>query len=143
MANFGGKPSISPKNWPLRFIIFTCFLSGSIVWIHYRASMTSELAARKTSMPFDSLETLLTSSYELIVKKGGNSESTFRSSPKNSDLYKLNEQKVSEFLPTDEALRKINGTDRPLAFYYALETILDFKEYKCKVRSKHRWYYCG
>ena len=80
-----------------------------------------------------SLEGLLTSDYSLIVKKGGNSESAFTSANPDNIFGKLNSQKVSEFMPTDEAVVKLNSSDKPLAFYYAVETILNFKEFKCHV----------
>ena len=79
------------------------------------------------------LEGLLTSDYSLIVKKGGNSESAFTSANPDNIFGKLNSQKVSDFLPTAEAVVKLNGSDNPLAFYYAIETILNFKEFKCHV----------
>ena len=84
-------------------------------------------------MPFDSLESLLSSDFSLIVKKGGNSQATFTAAQPDSIFDQLNRAKVKEFLPTDQGLDKINASQNNLAFYYALESILDFTEYKCQV----------
>ena len=63
-ANFGGKPSSQPKATAHQIIVFICLLAGSITWIAYRASLTSELSVVKIEKPFDSLESLLTSNYK-------------------------------------------------------------------------------
>ena len=63
-ANFGGKPSTQPKATANQIIVFICLLSGSITWIAYRASLTSELSVVNIEKPFDSLESLLTSNYK-------------------------------------------------------------------------------
>ena len=45
-ANFGGKPSfaLAHKSVTLQIILFTCLLVGSVIWMAYRASLTSELS---------------------------------------------------------------------------------------------------
>ena len=63
-ANFGGKPSFVHKSFTLQIILFTCLLVGSIIWMAYRGSLTSELSVRRVSKPFDSLESLLESDYK-------------------------------------------------------------------------------
>ena len=63
-ANFGGKPSFVHKSFTLQIILFVCLLVGSIIWIGYRASLTSKLSVRRVTMPFNSLETLLESDYK-------------------------------------------------------------------------------
>ena len=63
-ANFGGKPSFVHKSFTLQIILFTCLLVGSVIWMAYRASLTSELSVRRVSKPFDSLESLLESDYK-------------------------------------------------------------------------------
>ena len=65
-ANFGGKPSfaLADKSVTLQIILFTCLLVGSVIWMAYRASLTSELSVRRVSKPFDSLESLLESDYK-------------------------------------------------------------------------------
>ena len=63
-ANFGGKPSSQYKATAHQIIVFICLLAGSITWIAYRASLTSELSVVKIEKPFDSLESLLTCNYK-------------------------------------------------------------------------------
>ena len=43
-ANAGGKPSFVSKNVSHRIVLFTCLFIGAIVWIAYRASLTSKLS---------------------------------------------------------------------------------------------------
>ncbi len=63
-ANFGRRPSDAYKKSLFnRILVSTCLLTGVVVWIAYRASMTSELADVKLKFPFDSLETLLSSDF--------------------------------------------------------------------------------
>jgi hypothetical protein len=66
MANFGGKPSLS--EWGTiqssRFVIFTSLLTGTVVWISYRAFLTSELSTAKTKFPFTDLESLSKTDYK-------------------------------------------------------------------------------
>ena len=50
-------------NWPGRISILTYLLAGSVVWISFRASMTSNLSVRIRKKPFNSLETFLQSDY--------------------------------------------------------------------------------
>ena len=65
-ANFGGKPPfvLARKNFTLQIILFTCLLVGSVIWMAYRGSLTSELSVIRVSKPFDSLESLLESDYK-------------------------------------------------------------------------------
>ena len=63
-ANVGGKPSSVHKNKTYQIIVFNCLLTGSLVWMGYRASLTSELSNIILKFPFNSLETLLTSDYK-------------------------------------------------------------------------------
>ena len=62
-ANFGGKPGSIIKNNAYQIVIFSCLLVGSIFWMAYRASLTSELAVVNLKLPFDDLESLLVSDY--------------------------------------------------------------------------------
>ena len=62
-ANFGGKPGTIISNNAYQIVIFSCLLVGSIFWMAYRASLTSELAVVKFKLPFDDLESLLVSDY--------------------------------------------------------------------------------
>ena len=63
-SNFGGKPASVHKNNSYQIAVFVCLLAGSIVWIFYRAFLTSELSIIKLKQPFDDLESLLASDYK-------------------------------------------------------------------------------
>ena len=65
-SNFGGKPSSVHKNNSYQIAVFVCLLSGSIVWIFYRAFLTPELSIIKLKQPFNDLESLLASDYRYI-----------------------------------------------------------------------------
>ena len=62
-ANAGGKPSKLQKNTVHRIVLFDCLLVGSVIWMAYRASFTSELSVRKLILPFNDLESLSKTSY--------------------------------------------------------------------------------
>ena len=63
-ANVGGKPSKIQKNATHQILLFVCLLVGSIIWMAYRASFTTELSVRKLSLPFNDLESLSKSDYK-------------------------------------------------------------------------------
>ena len=63
-ANLGGKPSSSPKSATHRITLFICLLGGSVIWMAYRASFTSELSVVKLDLPFNDLESLSTTNYK-------------------------------------------------------------------------------
>jgi hypothetical protein len=62
-ANAGGKPSKLQKNTVHRIVLFDCLLVGSVIWMAYRASFTSELSVTKLKLPFKDLESLSKTSY--------------------------------------------------------------------------------
>ncbi len=66
MINFGGKPKDLSKRPGTqdKIVLVSCLLTGSIVWMCYRASMTSELSAAKIKKPFVDLETLVDTDYK-------------------------------------------------------------------------------
>ena len=63
-ANAGGKPSKLQKNTIHQIVLFDCLLVGSVIWIAYRASFTSELAVTKLKLPFNDLESLSKTDYK-------------------------------------------------------------------------------
>ena len=63
-SNFGGKPALVHKNNSYQIAVFVCLLAGSVVWIFYRAFLTSELSIIKFKQPFNDLESFLASDYE-------------------------------------------------------------------------------
>ena len=63
-SNVGGKPNNILKHSTYQILLFTCLLVGSVVWMAYRASFTSELSVRKLKLPFNNLEGVLKSDYK-------------------------------------------------------------------------------
>ena len=63
-ANAGGKPSKIEKNTTYQIVLFHCLLVGSVIWMAYRASFTSELSVTKLILPFHDLESLSKSNYK-------------------------------------------------------------------------------
>ena len=49
---------------PLRILLFAAFLASNVVFMHYRASLTSELVTRAPAMPFITLEDLYFSDFQ-------------------------------------------------------------------------------
>jgi len=48
----------------LRALFLFVFLSGNLVFMCYRASLTAELSVKRNSHPFDTLDELLNSNYK-------------------------------------------------------------------------------
>ncbi len=67
-SNLGGPPPPIPgdKKTPLRVALFSIFFVANIVFMCYRASLTSELSTRQPKMPFITLEDLLGSDYQYV-----------------------------------------------------------------------------
>ena len=63
-ANAGGKPSKLQKNTIHQIVLFDCLLVGSVIWMAYRASFTSELSVTKLKLPFNDLESLSKTDYK-------------------------------------------------------------------------------
>jgi hypothetical protein len=66
MTNFGGKPGPTKLDYiqAYRVAIFAGLICGSVLWISYRAFLTSELAVLKKVFPFNDLESLATTDYK-------------------------------------------------------------------------------
>ena len=62
---FGGRSSEAPpgSRWGARFLFLSIFLTGNVVFIAYRGSITSELAILSLKLPFETLGQLLNSDY--------------------------------------------------------------------------------
>ena len=63
-ANIGGKPSSTQKNSAHRTVLFTCLSIGVIIWMAFRASMTSVLSVNRLKLPFHDFESLHTSNFK-------------------------------------------------------------------------------
>ncbi len=60
-ANFSGKPKgpMANKKEAFKIVILTCLLAGTVIWMQYRASMTSDLSIVRVKYPFTSLAGIL------------------------------------------------------------------------------------
>ena len=63
-SNFGGKPASVHTINSYQIVVSICLLAGSIVWMSYRAFLTSELSIIKLKQPFNDLESFLESDYK-------------------------------------------------------------------------------
>ena len=88
-------------------------------------------------MPFDSLETLLNSDYTLAIREKGFSFYTFTQSQPGTIFNQLLNTKVTDYLSPLEGMRHVNENNKA-AYYYSLESLLGYKEFKCQVTSKTR-----
>ena len=69
MSNFGGRhpPSSADNIGSYKTLLWTSLLSGLIIWMFYRAELTSELADQNTVHPFHDLESLSESGYKYVI----------------------------------------------------------------------------
>ncbi len=69
VSNFGAAPPRkSHEATPhLGCFLFSIFVATNVVWMAYRASLTSELSVREIKMPFITLEELLESDYKCVI----------------------------------------------------------------------------
>merc|ERR1712062_266953 len=56
-------------NQSYKIIIFTSLLSGTIIWLCYRACLTGELSIVNQIFPFHDLESLSTTDWKLMANK--------------------------------------------------------------------------
>ncbi len=65
-SNLGGQPPAmrGDKVFSFRAMLFAIFFVANIVFMCYRASLTSELSNRKVRMPFYDLEGVLHSDFQ-------------------------------------------------------------------------------
>ncbi len=66
---FGRVPTLhtSRRKRAVRFLLLAAFLSGTIVFMSYRASLTAELSVKRTVVPFNNMEELLQTDYRYKV----------------------------------------------------------------------------
>ena len=63
-AYFGKKFHIEHRTDQIKPLLFGFAICSTVVWISYRASLTSKLSIRDTKLPFTSLEELLETDYK-------------------------------------------------------------------------------
>ncbi len=165
-ANFGGKPKSAnlDKVMSTRIIVSTCLLTGTVLWIGYRASVTSELFVKKINYPFDSLESLLESGFTYVSywlntnkiimntpmvisvysrlgtnERGSVTEQLFASSKKGSIYWKLYNRAMhsnKSFTRPNVGLGHVVDTTS-FAYIEDIQLILAQSQYDCKVSSCH------
>ncbi len=57
------KDQVNQEEHATRLLLLIAFLTGNIVFMSYRASLTAELSARRRSLPFETLEELIQSDF--------------------------------------------------------------------------------
>ena len=136
-ANFGGSSNQVHQNSSSRIVTFTCLFIGSLIWMVYRASVTSVLSTVKIRLPFTDLESLYRSDYELIAPprsyaisqlfvKGGEDSIYGR-------LYK-NNMKSPSFYPLNEGIDYI--IRKPKSALISLgDPIRFYRNHHCEVSS--------
>ena len=110
---FGRKPTPIQfeTRFPLRVLLFSIFLAGNVIFMSYRASLTSELSVRDSLMPFTNLEGLLATDFDLVIKSSGFTANQFTSSRNGSIFRKLHNKLVSPnpdraMIPTEKEMLK-------------------------------------
>ncbi len=68
---FGRGPTsnIDNKRGTIRALLFLVFLTGNIVCLSYKASLTAKLSVRRRSLPFESIEELIKSDFRYKPKE--------------------------------------------------------------------------
>ena len=64
----GSRP---PSTGHFRVLAFTVFFVGNVVFMGYRASLTSALSVRKLVLPFDDLAQFADSDYSIVLEANG------------------------------------------------------------------------
>ncbi len=84
---------LGPFNFLPRFFVFSVLLTGNLVFMSYRAAITSDLAVWSIKMPFSSLSALLETEYRLKTLSGGLMQNYFENSAQGTilnDVYLTN-----------------------------------------------------
>jgi hypothetical protein len=137
MANFGGKPVPSKFDTiqSYRFVIFTSLLAGTVVWISYRASLTSELSAAKKKLPFNDLESLSNTDYRLTTLQAGTAYHVLFNKASPGSIYqrlRKNNMNSDSFITASEGFESLLVNPKETRFIFFQQTLVTNK-YKCKV----------
>eukprot|EP00094_Tigriopus_californicus_P003818 TCALIF_03674-PA protein Name:"Similar to GRIN2D Glutamate receptor ionotropic, NMDA 2D (Homo sapiens)" AED:0.45 eAED:0.49 QI:0/0/0/0.66/1/1/3/0/636 len=140
---FGRKPpeegeSRIRQKTTSQILIFTIFLAGNIVFMSYKASLTSELSSRIKRIPFDSLEGLVETNYKVTTNKGGglmiDSFARAEEGTALNQIYrKFFEDQLDQLYP-DIKTGLENLVKNPYeAFFNVIESVLGYKDYQCSI----------
>ena len=158
MANFNKAPGKAPKKSLEKYLVFICCMIGTLIWICYRASLTSKLSARFETWPFTSLQDFPQSGYKyskslfrkvnvnkmciyrLNAPRRGNSLAEQFASSRTGSIYrKVYDESMddSSFMPKKEGLAYLLAKPKQ-AYYILLQNALGFPEFHCKVFKKSK-----
>ena len=126
-TTFGGI--FQSRNDPHRstlFVQYFCF--GIVVWITYRASLTSQLSVNIKHAPFEAPEEVLDTNFLLLTARQENSLGHFflNAEPRSveHDLLRSNMDLKYSFVGSDRALHTLKNSRKPMAVYHYEEEIL-------------------
>ena len=79
IANFGGKPANTSLDLKpsYRLTVFVSLLSGAVIWITYRSSLTAELSDVSKKYPFYDIKGLLKSDWRYVLIIVGSNPSSW------------------------------------------------------------------
>ena len=125
-SNFGGNFLKNQESGVQKVTIFVYhFFHGIIIWIFFRATLTSELSSLKLKKPFHDLESLLSTNYLLMTDSPDNDLSIpfMYSSPGSieSQVAHHNMDPTQSFLPLDKALKHLFERPNRALYFYEFE----------------------
>ena len=130
-----GYNSLSSHKQQVKIAVFMFLISGSLIWLHYGAFIYAKLSFDRHDLPFDSLETLLTSDYEVNLRRGGLFHDRFIGADPSTIKGKLYQSKINpkgENRRTSEDLKHLLDNEKQAyMFYYG--SVKSHEEFKCKV----------
>ncbi len=140
VVNVGGKPKnqMANKTESNKLVLFTCLLTGTVMWIGYRASLTSELSAKKIQYPFNSIEELYETDFVLATdNKGSTIAELIRSSKEGAYFHKV---LTNHMMTNDSFVGLVQGLQNTVgkhhhAYFEDKLIVQSHTEYSCKVSS--------
>ncbi len=134
-ANFGRKMTKMPGHSGSKWAVFICLLAGSIMWIYYRASLTSKLSVEEKVLPFSTLSELADSPYRLGVPSRGHAYGEIFANHERGTIYEKvfeNNMDSNSFFSMRDGLNWILEEPQR-AYFQLLQATNAIKEFHCKV----------
>ncbi|XP_059096592.1 probable glutamate receptor [Tigriopus californicus] len=129
----GGKFESSQK-----YLLFGICLGGNVIFMAYRASLTSELSIRRTQLPFSTMEEFLKSDFKLSLPSYYDLyQEIFSAAPPNSIFNQVYQAKVvgkedAFFDSESDGLDKLM-VEPDSGVFYNVESFADYKMYQCQI----------
>ncbi|TRY78917.1 hypothetical protein TCAL_10582 [Tigriopus californicus] len=139
---FGRKPN-AVSAWRQdcqKYLLLGILLGGNVVFMAYRASLTSELSIRRTQVPFSTMEEFLASGFKLSLPSYYDLYlGIFLDAPAGSVFDQVYQTKVAGqedayFINEPDGLEKITANE-DLAVFYNIESFADYKMYQCQIEA--------